>query len=683
MSYPILYKADETDFSHLGLGVLADATSALVTEERNGRFELEMRYPLDGKLFTEIKNDRIIKVDAAPNLKDQLFKIYRVTRSARSMSIVYAEHVSYLAQYLALEPEVSFSGNAQAALNTWSASIIDDHPFAVYSDIETTASGKWLIYEAENARRALGGSRGSILDTYGGEYLFDNYRIMLLKNRGEDSGALIAYGKNLTDLEQDEEIASTYTSVYPYYIILHEDGTEEILTLPEKYVDSEHVNKYARRKILTLNLTEEEGISTVEQLRVRTQKYIEDNNVGVPKVNLRIKYIDLAKTLDYKDLTLVEEINLCDTVTVYFEKLDIYAKAKVVKTVWDVLLDQYDEIEIGEARASLSKSINENIVENTLKPVQQQASIALISANGKSRIYKSAETPPGGQKDDIWYKPVGLGEVEMYIHNGLSWELQAYSGDQVRGTINFGNVNAINLNANSMTVGILKGGRIYFDLDGGEFFCLDEQMRETFHVDGNTGHVTVKDQNNQAIMTPQGLKMKYLFMSSGLFMGWDSIGIVQDIEPMTRPVYLFAYIPNDFIIDSAILHVKSMPFYLTDQPPVSGGGSGAPDGYYHANNLRLYKVTDPTDLCIWVDGYHVHDSPIYGSRSRITTTPWNSNWSPTGNKIQVRSSDIKSHLTIGGRTILMVESNTTPSLANTRYQGYMQMELEIEGYLKG
>jgi len=196
-------------------------------------------------------------------------------------------------------------------------------------------------------------------------------------------------------------------------------------------------------------------------------------------------------------------------------------------------------------------------------------------------------------------------------------------------------------------------------------------------------NVIVKDQNNQAIMTSQGLKMKYLFMSSGLFMGWDRIGIVQDIEPMTRPVYLFAYIPNDFIIDSAILHVKSMPFYLTDQPPVSGGGSGAPDGYYHANNLRLYKVTDPTDLCIWVDGYHVHDSPIYGSRSRITTTPWDSNWSPTGNKIQVRSSDIKSHLTIGGRTILMVESNTTPSLANTRYQGYMQMELEIEGYLKG
>ena len=680
MSYPILYKADETDFTHLGLGVLSDVVSALVVEERNGRFELEMRYPLDGKLFKEIKNDRIIKVDAAPNLKDQLFKIYRVTRSARSMSIVYAEHVSYLAQYLALEPEVSFSGNAQAALNAWSASIIDDHPFAVYSDIETTASGKWLIYEAENARRALGGSRGSMLDTYGGEYLFDNYRIMLLKNRGEDSGALIAYGKNLTDLEQDEEIASTYTSVYPYYIILHEDGTEEILTLPEKYVDSEHVNKYARRKILTLNLTEEEGISTVEQLRVRTQKYIEDNNVGVPKVNLRIKYIDLAKTLDYKDLTLVEEINLCDTVTVYFEKLDIYAKAKVVKTVWDVLLDQYDEIEIGEARASLSKSINDNIVENTLKPVQQQASIALISANGKSRIYKSAETPPGGQKDDIWYKPVGLGEVEMYIHNGLSWDLQAYSGDQVRGTINFGNVNAINLNANSMTAGILKGGRIYFDLDGGEFFCLDEQMRETFHVDGNTGHVTVKDQNNQAIMTPQGLKAIHNLTSSGEYSGWQMVGIKGLAQPTTEKYQagISAFIPENFIVESATLYTRSASSYITGYQTAHG----VPDGYYHGKNLGLYIMNADAMIFDYPQGssYGVWYGP---AGTNITTPVWGSRWSPTGGGVKVKIGDVKDYLTPGEQTLFVVETSDNPSSNTEADFSLMKFDLVIEGFLRG
>src|SRR5699024_5604332 len=128
-------------------------------------------------------------------------------------------------------------------------------------------------------------------------------------------------------------------------------------------------------------------ITTVAQLRARAKRYITDNEVGVPKVNLRVKFIDLAKTLDYKHLKLVEEINLCDLVTVYFDKLDIMQKAKVIKTTWDVLLDRYDSIEIGESRATLSDSVN-TIVDGKVDRVEDKVNLVQIAANGKNKVFK-------------------------------------------------------------------------------------------------------------------------------------------------------------------------------------------------------------------------------------------------------------------------------------------------------
>lgn len=454
MSYAVLYKANETDFNTLGLGVLRDAISPLVTEERNGQFELSMSYPVEGALFDEIKNDRIIKADAGHSLKAQRFKIIRITKPAGGVVKVYAEHVSYLSQDLALKPEVNFSGKADQALNTWQNNIVDEHPFTTFSDIQTNGIGKWAIDKVENARRALGGVSGSILDIYGGEYRFDNYQIALYANRGSDSGALIAYGKNLTDVQQEEEIANTYTSIYPYAMLRDENGNESLLTLPEYFIDSEHADKYARRKIKTVNFSQDE-ITTVEELMARTQQYIEANDIGVPNVNLTVKFVDLSKTLDYKDLALVEEINLCDQVTVYYEKLGIRQKAKVIKTVWDVALDRYDELVIGKAKASLSQSIG-TTVDGKLETVVTTLNTVRIAADGKTKIYSGTDEPVASNVDDLWYKPVASGAVEMYRWNGVIWELKKTSADALAGTVDFATVQAINIDANSITTGTLR-----------------------------------------------------------------------------------------------------------------------------------------------------------------------------------------------------------------------------------
>lgn len=420
VSTPVLYKANETNFNHLGLGALADSMNVLVPEERNGQFYLEMDYPVDGVMFKELKNDRLIKADASNNLKQQRFKIVRITKPSKGIVSIYAEHISYHTQEMQLKPLAAYSGNAQSGLNAWKDNIVDSHPFTVYSDITHLSHGEWSIEKVENARKALGGVAGSILDSYGGEYRFDNYHIGLYQNRGNDNGALIAYGKNLTELEQEEEIANTYTSVYPYSVFT-EEGSEEskLITLPEYFVDSEYVSNFARRKILLVDFSEEK-IADATRLRTVANQYVKNNGIGIPKINLKVKFVDLAKTLDYEHLKIVEEINLCDWVNIYFEELGIRSRAKVIKTVWNVLLDRYEEIELGESRASLSQSI-ETTVDGKLETVRSQLNTIQISVDGKTKTYRGPVEPTEGKIGDLWYNPIGDGQTEMYQHDGSFW----------------------------------------------------------------------------------------------------------------------------------------------------------------------------------------------------------------------------------------------------------------------
>ena len=479
----ILYKANETDFTHFGLGMLHDAIQIFVTEERNGVFELEMKYPVSGDRFADLKLDRLIKADAGHSLKNQRFKIIRITKPLNGIVTVYGEHVSMLTRDLPLPPAVSYSGDATSALNTWKNAIIgiNPNPFTVFSDISTSGGGSWSIKDVKNARDALGGVEGSLLDTYGGEYLFDNYDIRLYANRGKQSGALIAYGRNLTDLEQEENIADAYTSIYPYAVITDDNQNEIILTLPEYYLDSEYVGNYARRKILTVDFSGND-VTTVEQLRAKAEAYIINNRIGVPKVNLKIKYVDLAKTLDYEATHAIEEVNVCDWVTIYFEEYDIKTNEKIIKTVWDDLLQQYDSIEVGEARASLAQSIN-TTVDGKLQTVAVNLNTIRLAADGKTKIYMGVAEPIASNINDLWYKPVASGAVEMYRWDGIIWALQKTSADALAGTVDFATVQAINIDANAISTGTLSGANFWLNLITGIMQFTNPESGDTLNLD--------------------------------------------------------------------------------------------------------------------------------------------------------------------------------------------------------
>nr|WP_072513824.1 phage tail spike protein [Ndongobacter massiliensis] len=466
---PILYEKTEKEFATLGLGVLNDCISCVVTEERNGIFELKMQYPADGARFSEIQKERIVVVDASRELRRQRFVIVRITRPINGIVTVYGEHIAqYITKNTTLQPHVRFYGTAQQALTTWNNALMGEERFDVSSNIALEKEGVWTIDKVENSRRALGGVEGSILDNYGGEYRFDNMKIELLQSRGEDRNVVISYGKNITSLEEDEDITNVATSIQPYASVLVADENsneqnEVIITLPEGTIDAENAGNFARKKTVVMDFTDEE-IKSEAALRSAALRYVKDSGLGLPKARLKVSFVDLLKTLEYKDRALVELIELCDLVYVYFPKYGIRKKTKVIKTNWDVLLEQYDTIELGTEMNRFSSAIPtvdglkkqvESVLEKRTSSILEagrKAATDLINRGfgGFVRIYPDRILILDSEEEEKARK------VWQWNKNGLGYSASGVNGPYVYAWTMDGQFNTQMIGANSITVNQLS-----------------------------------------------------------------------------------------------------------------------------------------------------------------------------------------------------------------------------------
>lgn len=388
MSYPILYSATETKFDHNGIGILSACVSCEVTEEANGIFELAMQYPMDGVHFAEIGDRAIIKAKADQFRKPQLFRVYAVSKPMNGIVTVLAEHISYDLSGIPVKP---FSApTAASALSGLKSNAVVDCPFDFWTDKAT--SGKFSVPTPASIRSRLGGVSGSILDVYGGEYEFDNFTVKLHNNRGMSRGVSIRYGKNLTDIKQEQNCASVATGVYPYWAG-DVDGNTVLVELPEKIINAPGTYNFV--KIRTLDLSGEfDTQPTVEQLRSKTESYINANNIGVPTVSLTVSFAQLEQSEEYKHLKLLERVSLFDAVNVEFPALGVSATAKAVKIVYDVLSDRVKSVTLGSVRANIADTIanQASTIEQTKKETTTQIQKAQEVAtkwltNGKGYAY--------------------------------------------------------------------------------------------------------------------------------------------------------------------------------------------------------------------------------------------------------------------------------------------------------
>ena len=366
MSYPILYDANETNFNHNGLGILSDCISCKCTEEANGAFELNIQYDFYGIHFEEIGQRSIIKAKIDRFREPQLFRVYSVSKPMLKVSTILAEHISY---DLSGIPVSGFSAeNVSEALNGLKANSAVPCPFTFWTDKNAVAPFRNTI--PASIRSKLGGSEGSILDVYGGEYEFDNYTVKLHNSRGEDRGFSIRYGKNLKDLEQEENCSNVYTGVYPYWV--DSDGNN-LVELDEKIINASGEYDFERIKVLDLSSDFEER-PTKNDLKQMAQSYISRNNIGVPSVSISVSFAQLDQTQEYSNLSLVERVSLFDTVSVEFPKMKVSATAKVVKVVYDVIMERFISVTLGQAKIKYPDSVSSKFtsIEKEIKKLEKK-----------------------------------------------------------------------------------------------------------------------------------------------------------------------------------------------------------------------------------------------------------------------------------------------------------------------
>ena len=467
---PILYAANATDFNNGGIGRLVDCTKCLVTEERNGIFECEFSYPITGQFYSEISLDRIVKVKPNEMSDDQLFRIYRINKPIEGIVNIYCQHISYDLITNVCKPFKLLSATALEALQGILNNCYHSHSFTCQS----TASGThdFEVEVPTAARTCLGGTEGSLLDTFGGEFEFDNYLIKLHGHRGQDTGVT----------EEDDTPVHTL------------DGNTKIITISG-------ASTFGEPRTLAIDLTDRFDLSEEDITSAKLQQYANDylSETDLKSIyqNIEISFVQLWQTEEYKNIALLERVGLCDTVTVRYEKLGVDVKAEVVKTVYNVLTEKYEKIELG--------NIKNNFVDTLRKETEKQ--IQQAKEDGRSALQRAIDNATAlitGQEGgnvvintDTNGKPKEIlimntddiqtaSKVWRWNLGGLGYSSTGYSGTYglaitmdgaivanyiTSGTMSGERIEAGTLSATKITTGIIKDANNYnyWNLETGEF----------------------------------------------------------------------------------------------------------------------------------------------------------------------------------------------------------------------
>lgn len=352
---PILYKPD----AKTKIGWLAEASDCQCTEERNGVFELEFQYPMLGRYAADLVIDRYVKAKPNASAANQFFHIRKVSKPINGMFTVSCEHISYALSGYPV-PIVSASGNAQVAINAILTAAKNqlgkDTGFSVATTDITLSSS--IALTNVSARAALGGVSGSVLDVYGGEYEFDNHTIKLHRARGKDRGVRIAYGRNMTELKCDIDMDSAYTGIYGY---VKNDNVD--LHSYKAVTNSSGINAKTLIRDFSSDFSGGDGEITQSGLDSAVSAYAAANDINSPTVSMTVSFVDLSQSPEYASFSALESVSLCDTVQIYHRDLNINIKAKVIKTVYDVLRERYTSIDLGSPRANFADVIKQTVNE--------------------------------------------------------------------------------------------------------------------------------------------------------------------------------------------------------------------------------------------------------------------------------------------------------------------------------
>lgn len=524
---PILFPADAASFETQGLGALTEAISCEITEAINGEYELAMTYPASGRRYADIKNRCIIYAKPDPYRAGQPFRIYRITKPMNGMVAVYARHISY---DLSGVPVLPFqAANAPAAMQGLGEHAAIQSPFTFSSTVEGSSS--FTVAVPVSTRAAIGDGDGSILSVFGGELEWDGFTVRLLARRGQDTGVRIAYGKNLTGIEQDENIQNMLTGIIGYWAD-SESGT--VVTSPVVKAPG----TYDFDRIGTVDFSSDfDEQPTADALAQKASEYIEANGIGVPEVSISVSWVQLEQYAGGEGLSLLERVTLGDTVTVEFPALGVDAAARVVKTVYDALRDRYTSADIGSIQANIADTIAGQQQEIQKRPttsaMQQAVSNATSWITGTNGGYVVFQRNAAGQPYEILIMDTPdiatATKVWRWNNGGLGYSSNGYNGPYTTAITQDGAfvadfITTGVLTANLIKAGVLQSangvtslsmetGKLIFSLGDGATMQLTTNGTTFFDGDGNhigsmyraVGNSTVANLQSYTLHYPQGV----------------------------------------------------------------------------------------------------------------------------------------------------------------------------------
>lgn len=459
-----VYDRHETDFFHNGI-VLSEAIQCTIEEELNGKYVLELIHPIDkqGK-WEYLVEENIIKADG------QLFRIY-ATEKTLDRIYVYARHIFYDLLHNFLEDVRPTNSNGAAALDWVLSHTLYPHPFTGTSDIDSINTRYFIRV---NPVEAILGEDG-LVERWGGELLRDNFIIKLLKQRGQNKGAKIAYGKNLLGLEIERDMDTVVTRIMPV-------GRDGIL-LPEKYVDSPLIGNYVYPRVREIKFdigvdeetTEEEAY---EKLRQASRELYEKNKIDIPAVNITVNLLLLENTEEYKNLKQLEKVELGDIVSCTDNPLKITFESKVIRVKKDVIANRNVEVELGQYKKGISNTIRDALkniseeIKNTSSSLEEsieKATKLLTNALGGHVMKRPGELLIMDTDD-----PVTAEKVWRWNLNGLGYSDNGINGPYrlamtMDGQIVADFITTGTLDANLIKTGTLRGRKVEWNLEDGTF----------------------------------------------------------------------------------------------------------------------------------------------------------------------------------------------------------------------
>ena len=348
---PILYDTNETSFTSNGLGRLRDVTEVKVVEERNGVYEADFKYPVTGANFDKIKVGRIIGVTHNETEDVQPFDIVSYSKPIDGIVTFHCTHISYRQSYMTVTgSNISSLADAFDLLGTAEP----DNPFIYETDKTSSAYMAAADGKPKSVRSLLGGTEGSILDTYGGEYEWDRFRVILHDNRGVTRPFTIRYGVNMLKYDETFDTQGSYSSCIPFWA----NGTE--IVIGDRQF-STGVTIANRGECVPLDVSDKfQSKPSKADVEAMGLAVMATKNVFSPTQTLHVEFARLQDVPDYENFRRLYQCNLCDIINVAFPDYDFEGQFKIVKTTWDVLADRYESLELGDLSISLAQALGVN-----------------------------------------------------------------------------------------------------------------------------------------------------------------------------------------------------------------------------------------------------------------------------------------------------------------------------------